>query len=213
MQWPHRQPIEVPKEIRTERLVLRPQRKADAAAIFAAIDESRHHLSQWLVWVPEVQSVEDMVPSCETAEFDWARGADFRVAITDAETGAYLGHCGLHYPDWGVRAFEIGYWLRESAVGHGYMTEAVGGLTRYAFETLRARRVEIRCDPNNVRSRRVAERNGYVLEGRLRNARLTPDEHLRDTLVYGMIEGDFASHAWAESIANTCPVLSQETGQ
>jgi RimJ/RimL family protein N-acetyltransferase len=154
-----------------------------------------------------------MVPSCETAEFDWARGADSRVAILSAETGAYLGHCGLHYPDWDVRSFEIGYWLRESASGHGYMTEAIGGLTRYAFEKLRARRIEIRCDPNNLRSAAVAERNGYTLEGRLRNARLTPEGTLRDTLVYGMTEGDFASRAWAESIADTCPVLSQETGQ
>lgn len=213
MHLPHRKPIEVPREIRTERLVLRPQRKGDAATIFAAIAESRHHLSQWLAWVPEVQSAHDMIPSCETAEFDWARGADFRVAIIDASNGRYLGHCGLHYPNWDVRSFEIGYWLRESAIGQGFMTEAVGGLTAYAFETLKARRVEIHCDPNNFRSSRVAERNGYTLEGRLRNARLTPDGNLRDTLVYGMTEGDWAAHLWADSIANTCPVLSQETGQ
>lgn len=207
-----RTPIDVPEAIRTERLLLRPLKKEDAALVFAAIDESRAHLGRWLAWIPDIRRARDIVPMCETAEFDWARGADFRVAIFTAGGTAYLGHCGLHYPDWDVRAFEIGYWLRESAGGHGYMSEAVGGLTRYAFEQLHARRLEIRCDPTNIRSRRVAERNGYTQEGRLRNARLNPEGNLRDTLVYGMTEGDFAARAWASSIEDTCPVLSQEIG-
>ena len=177
--------------IRTERLLLRPLRAADAPLCFEAIEESRAHLGQWLAWIPNVRRVADLAYSYESGEFDWAHGIDFRVAIFSADGRRYLGHCGLHYPDWEVRSFEIGYWLRVSATGHGYMREAVGGLTRFAFEELKARRVEIRCDPNNVPSSRVAEMNGYRLEGRLRNARLTPAGDLRDTLVYGMTDGDF----------------------
>jgi len=181
----------VPKTVCTERLLLRPLQKSDAWAMFEAIDESREHLGQWLAWPPEIKRAEDLGYSCETTAADWAQGTDFRVAIISGDGKRFLGFCGLHYPDWEVRSLEIGYWMRVSEIGRGYTREAVGGLTRLAFEDLKARRVEIRCDPNNVRSSRVAEANGYLLEGRLRNARLTPAGDLRETLVYGMTDGDY----------------------
>jgi ribosomal-protein-serine acetyltransferase len=186
-----RQPIEVPRAIRTERLLLRPLRKSDARLMFEAIEESRAHLSQWLNWIPEIKRADDLQFSCESAALDWEYGTDFRTAIFTADGKRYLGHCGLHYPNWEVRSFEIGYWLRVSAVGQGIMREAVGGLTTYALEDLKARRVEIHCDPNNARSSGVALANGYLLEGRLRDSRLTPAGKLRDTLIYGMTETDF----------------------
>ena len=67
--------------------------------------------------------------------------------------------------EWSIPKFEIGYWLRTTLIGKGYMTEAVVALTKMAKETLKANRIEIRCDERNVRSRRVAERAGYRLEG------------------------------------------------
>jgi RimJ/RimL family protein N-acetyltransferase len=61
------------------------------------------------------------------------------------------------------------------------MTEAVRAITSIAFDALGARRVEIRCDPSNLKSARVAERAGFTLEGTLHNNELgtdgTPPEH------------------------------------
>ncbi|WP_256205508.1 GNAT family N-acetyltransferase, partial [Calditerricola satsumensis] len=37
-----------------------------------------------------------------------------------------------------LRVFEIGYWLRRTARGHGYAAETVQVLTRFAFEELKA---------------------------------------------------------------------------
>jgi RimJ/RimL family protein N-acetyltransferase len=90
--------------------------------------------------------------------------------------------------DWSVPRFEIGYWVRRCFVGQGYITEAVRGVTRFAFETLGARRVEIRCDARNERSRRVAERSGFELEATLRNHAVAVDGELRDTLIYARLE-------------------------
>jgi RimJ/RimL family protein N-acetyltransferase len=60
-------------------------------------------------------------------------------------------------------------------------------LTDFAFRGLDANRVSIHCDPRNERSRRVAERCGYELEGRLRNAARTPSGTLRDTLIFSRV--------------------------
>jgi RimJ/RimL family protein N-acetyltransferase len=106
-----------------------------------------------------------------------------------------VGATGLHRMDWSVPRFEIGYWIRRSFEGKGYVSEAVRALTRLAFEALGAERVEIHCGHRNLHSQRVAERCGFVLEGRLRNHRREATGELRDTLVYALLPSDPAAAA------------------
>ena len=74
-----------------------------------------------------------------------------------------------------MRKFEIGYWLDSRLCGQGYMTEAVQGITAFAFTELLARRVEIRCDALNEKSQAIPMRLGYWHEGTLRNDGLSAD--------------------------------------
>jgi RimJ/RimL family protein N-acetyltransferase len=98
--------------------------------------------------------------------------------------GMFVGGSGLHRIDWTVPKFEIGYWVRTSLQGQGYITEAVNGITDFAFTVLHARRIEIRCDARNTRSAAVAERAGYTLEARFHHDCRGVDGDLRDTLIY-----------------------------
>jgi RimJ/RimL family protein N-acetyltransferase len=70
------------------------------------------------------------------------------------------------------------------------MTEAVSLWVKFAFETLKANRIEIRCDARNERSAAVARRLGFVLEGQLRNHMLAPDGTLRTSLIFSRIPED-----------------------
>ena len=80
---------------------------------------------------------------------------------------------------------ELGYWLRKSKQNQGIMTEAVHALTRYAFFELKVKRLEIRCDVLNDRSKKIPERLGYHLESQLKWARInTETNQLSDTVVY-----------------------------
>jgi RimJ/RimL family protein N-acetyltransferase len=74
-----------------------------------------------------------------------------------------------------------------TAIGHGYATESTRLLANFALSCLHARRVTLRCDARNDASRRVAERAGFILEGRLRNVSMAPDGTVRDDLVFAMI--------------------------
>jgi RimJ/RimL family protein N-acetyltransferase len=109
---------------------------------------------------------------------------DFAILLWDRETEQFVGGSGLHPRDWNVPSFEIGYWVRSSYEGKGYITETVEALTRAAFEHLRAERIIIRCDARNLRSARVAERAGYTLEATMRRDARAPDGSLRDTLQF-----------------------------
>ena len=102
-------------------------------------------------------------------------------------TETLVGSSGLHRIDWAVPKFEIGYWCRTGMTGRGYVTEAVRGIAAFAFDVLGAQRVEIRCDPLNRPSARVAELAGFNLEGELRNDARGTDGTLRNTLVFSAV--------------------------
>lgn len=184
----------IPDRIETERLVLRPVREADAEAVIEAIDESRADLTEWMAWAPYMRTVDDAREFCRRVERAWdeSDGDDFMIGMFLRESGRFLGGTGFHRANWTVPSIDIGYWMRTSEVGKGYVREAVAGLTRVGFGQLGMRRMVITCASTNDRSRRVAEAVGYQHEATLRNHDRMPDGSLRDTLVYSLIDSDDA---------------------
>ncbi|MBA3450304.1 MAG: GNAT family N-acetyltransferase [Chloroflexia bacterium] len=183
--------VTIPDELCGERIVLRPYRASDAKNVFTAVDESRDHLRPWVGWVDDMATVADCEDYCIRCAAKWLLRSDLSVGIFDIQNGLYLGGTGLHNPDWELRSFEIGYWIRTGAAGSGYVTEAVGLLVDLAFNELRARRVELNCDPANDASRRVAERAGFVPEGTLRNSVQARDGSASDWLMFSLIPDDW----------------------
>ncbi len=187
---PYRTLLPLFEELRGESVVVRPYRESDAQALFEAIAESRDHLRPWLPFADEHQTVDESRHWIIQQLANWILRDDLVLSIWEQATGRYLGGTGLHPHDWEIGYFEIGYWIRVSAEGHGYITESVRLLTDYAFDNLKANRIEIRCDELNVRSASIPKRLGYVLEGRLRNDVATTDGRLRTTLVFTLIPED-----------------------
>jgi RimJ/RimL family protein N-acetyltransferase len=174
-------------ELRGERVLLRPYRLDDAAEAQAAIAESREQIRRFEDFADEFQTVEEMADRIVRRQSRWLLRDELSMGIWHAHTGRYLGGLGMRpTPEggWAVPAFALGYWIRSSEEGNGYMTEAVRLITAYAFDELAARRVEIRCDARNMRSARVARRCGFELEGRLRNIARGPDGTVVDELVF-----------------------------
>ena len=179
------------EELRGPQVVVRPYRLEDAEPLFAAVEESRQHIWPWLPWGDQHQSVEDSRDFILRSQAHWLTREDMTVGIFAANDGRYLGGSGLHPRGWDVPAFEIGYWARASAEGHGYIAETVRLLTDFAFASLGAQRVMIRCDARNARSAAVPERLGFVREARLRNeVRTHTDGKLRDTLIFSLTPDD-----------------------
>ncbi|MDN3920880.1 GNAT family N-acetyltransferase [Roseateles violae] len=181
--------IEVPEAIETERLLLAAPRAGIGPALAAAIGESVAELRPWMPWAQQAPSIEDSeaVARRQLADFVLRKDLCFQIYDRAAAGRRLLGGTGLHRMDWEVRRFEIGYWIRSSAQGQGYVSEAVQAMAAMAFERLRARRVEIRCDDVNLRSRAVAERCGFELEGILRSDGLNPAGEPRNTCVYARL--------------------------
>jgi RimJ/RimL family protein N-acetyltransferase len=179
--------LDLPSSIETPRLLLRPPRRGDGAALLEAINGSLPELRRFLAslpWVASEQTLESAEVFCRTGEANFLARKDLPFLVFNRQTGQLVAATGLHRTVWQTPKTEIGYWCRTSASGQGFVTEAVAAVTDYAFEHVKAVRVELITDEENVRSRRVAERAGFVLEGVLKSERRAPDGSLRNTCVY-----------------------------
>ena len=186
--------IDVPERIETERLVLRVPRAGDGATVNAAVAASIAELGPWLPWAGTLPSVEESEVHCRRQLGKFILREDFVLLMFERDAGgggegALVGGTGLHRIDWALRRFEIGYWRRSGCEGRGYVTEAVRAVARMAFDSLAARRVEIRMDDRNERSWKVAERAGFTLEALLRFDATTPQGEPRSTRVYARVRG------------------------
>lgn len=180
--------------LHTQRLILRPYLLNDAQARWEAIEESREHLRRF---EPEQASSCRSLSECQVwivqANARWLLRERFAIGIWSQMNSQYLGGIGLRpcEPDgWNVPAFALGYWVRASAQGCGYITEAVRRIVDYCFEHLLAQRIEIRCDAANERSAAVAMRLGFQLEGRLRRVERLSDGRLVDELIFARIQDE-----------------------
>lgn len=182
--------IDLPDSLEGPRVLLRPYRAGDGLAMFEAVDESRDHLSPWLPWVSGHGSPTDSEATARRCLAQWITREDLTMGMWDRASGRYLGGTGLHRMNWETPSFEIGYWIRKSAEGQGYVTEAVRVLRDFCFDELHAVRLHIRCQRSNVRSAAVPPRVGFELEGVLRNAMKGADGQPVDHLLFSMIPTD-----------------------
>lgn len=179
--------MDFPDEIETARLIIRKPLPGDGKAVYQAMQASMSELKPWMPWAHRDQTEEDVEVNIRTAYAKFLSREDLRLHIFNKDTGEFIGASGLHRMKWEIPKFEIGYWIDTRQSGKGYITEAAEGIMNFAFNSLHAKRVEIRCDARNAKSRAVPERLGFTLEGILKNDDLSADgKEVRDTCIYAI---------------------------
>jgi RimJ/RimL family protein N-acetyltransferase len=78
--------------------------------------------------------------------------------------GRVIGDCGMHSAEGPSSDVEIGYGLAAPQRGRGYGTEAVRLLSDWLLDQPSVRAIVAEVDPDNVPSRRVLEKAGFVQE-------------------------------------------------
>lgn len=145
-------------------------------------------LERYLRWVNDPQSTRFLeIGASESSMADLREylstfeGRDDRylLAISDRASGAYLGNITLQSIDARNGTGEIGILIGEpEARGRGIGTEAIGLVTSWAFGELGLHRVHAGVVDGNDASLRAFLRNGFEVEGRLREAFLLDGEYL-----------------------------------
>jgi RimJ/RimL family protein N-acetyltransferase len=147
--------------LETERLTLRHLTPDDVAAVFAVIGDP-----ETMKYYPQKKFTREDAVRWVTKSQERYRSDGFGLfAVALKADGEVIGNCGVVRQEIeGESLLEVGYHFHRDYWGHGYATEAAAGCMTYAFGKLEAEKVVSLILPENLPSRRVAERNGMTIE-------------------------------------------------
>lgn len=148
----------------TERLFLRELEQADFAALCRTLQDER------AMYAYEHAFSDEETQAWFANQQRRYREEGFGLwGVVRKADGQFLGQCGLTLQPLGdgTRGIEVGYLFERTYWHNGYATEAAIACKEYAFCTLHADTVYSIIRENNLPSRRVAERNGMHVCGRL----------------------------------------------
>ena len=182
--------IDVPLPIRTPRLLIRSKQVGDGAITLAAVAETWDELHKWMRWAEnrEAFTAESMESRNRHVMASFILREGIELIGVEAATGTAVIWCGLHDIDWEGRQCDTGYWVRKSAQGQGFATEATNALVRYAFGAFGMRRIGLTHSGGNEASRRIAERLGFSFEGIQRGANILPGGECADRFCYARLD-------------------------
>ncbi len=173
-------------EIHTQRLILREFNPTDLEAVHEYASDPI--VVRYMPFGPNtLEDSKNFLDRAITKQGKDPR-TDLDIAIMLKSSNRLIGGCRLNK----VSKIEghIGYILNRKHWGNGYATEAAKALTRYGFNELDLHRVYATCDPENVASRRVLEKVGMTLEGRLRENVICHGEY-RDSLLLAILRQEW----------------------
>jgi ribosomal-protein-alanine N-acetyltransferase len=151
-------------QLETERLILRSFRNGDAdvmAQLFANPDFMRFSLGVFTERKQTIAFIKKVIG------WDHA-GIPSQFAVTPREEDTIIGYCGFFsHPEHGIDDIEIGYRLHPGIWNRGLITEAARAVRDHGFRDWRLSRVISLIHPENIPSRRVAEKNGMNIENKI----------------------------------------------
>ncbi len=169
-------------QLQTSRLVLRPLRSGDAAALFAIMSdaEAMRFWDRPALARPALAAeiVDSQLAAMEDGGFlYWTvwRGDDA------------IGSIDLSNIDSAHGRAQTGFLFRRDQWGAGYAREALGAVLGYGFAARRLARIEARIQTGNDRAARLLTSLGFAREGVLRGHVLR-DGIRRDCAIFGLLQ-------------------------
>lgn len=184
--------IDLPEEIKTSHLKLVMPRAGYGATLHAALMDGYEDYVKWLGWPATPPSVEQAEADCRTHHADFILRNFIRYLILETESGDIVGRCALpsFQANWAIPQFGISYFIRKSARGKGYATEAAYALACLSFDVLKARKVEIHTDVENTASAEVPKKLGFELEYTQKGGWPRPDNALATLQTFSCFSKD-----------------------
>lgn len=165
----------LPPEVGTERCVLRPWHRSDAAALKPILDVNYAHLAPWIpARIATSAAIDTLEARLDGFQSAFEANTEWRYAMLLKADNALLGEISIfprsssqRVPFSESSCVEIGYWMRSDTTGRGLVTECVRAVMEVLFAIPRFDHIEIRCDARNLPSTAIPKRLGYTLSATL----------------------------------------------
>jgi len=156
---------------------------------FKLVNTNRELFRTWLIWVDDVQCVEDENAFIKTCLERYANGSLVNCMIFYKKQ--LVGNIELTFKeDYGVQKGELGYWLASEFHGKGIMHRAAKKMMKIGFEAYEVDKINLRCAIQNERSCNVAEKLGMRHEGR-HHSEIKINDVVMDIDLYSMLKSDY----------------------
>ena len=144
--------------ITTERLEIRPVEKGDSEAIHRYAGDPSINM---MMFLPN-ETIEETKEFVEFAVSEWSKDEPEDMEFVVLLNGDIIGGVNLEKCE-ADRTYEIGWIIRKDMRGKGYAVEAAKALKDYAFEVLKAEKIQAHCDSRNQASEKVMKKLGMTL--------------------------------------------------
>ncbi len=168
--------------LESKRLILRPIQLKDSEAV---IKLATKDAAKYFGAIPFPCKIENAKK--------WIRSTFYRknsveFAITLKDTNNFIGYIEVSGINAKSKVGCISYWTGKKYWGKGFMAEASSLVLNYVFKSLELKRIYAQVNGGNIASRKLLEKLGFKLEGKLRNHifnRFTKE--IEDKLFYGLL--------------------------
>lgn len=157
-----------------------------AQLIFDTIDRDRDYLEQWLPFVEFTRQPADTEAFISEVTSKGNKKDNIYCIWYKEE---FAGLIGFKDTDWVNRKTELGYWLAKNMQGKGIISMCVEKLQKYAFQSLKLNRIQIKVAEENTKSEKIPIRLGYTFEGTERDGELHNDNYL-NLKIYSLLRSD-----------------------
>lgn len=188
--------LNLPEEILTPRLILRPYKEGDGNEYYQLLNSNRKHLEHAVDELKKFANEEDAEIFTRNLMVDWIGRKRFVLSILDNANENFIGQIWIEPIEWKNRIFEIGYFINKNSEGKGMVTESVQYSIKFMFDYLDATKVEIHTDLTNTKSQAVAERCNFKKEAQIRNRVSLNNGETTDRLYYGLLREEFTSETY-----------------
>lgn len=118
------------------------------------------------------------------------RGDGVYFAIARKDTNQLIGSIGLTSLNKYHNRIEISYDLAKQYWRQGITSKAIQAVSKYAFEMMNVNRVEAFTSVDNIASEKLLIKNGYTLEGTLRQHRYHKGNYV-NAYVFSLLRSEF----------------------
>lgn len=170
----------------TERLRMRRVMEADKPVIFKGLSDPE--ITQYLTI--HFNSLDEIQSQLDFYENHWRKQTGIFWGIELKETKLLTGVIGIYDINSAHRKAEIGYWLLKENWGSGIITEAARLVLKYAFEELDLNRIYAYVEKQNVGSKVLLKKLGFLFEGTMREYEINRQGRFIDLMIYSKLQSD-----------------------
>jgi len=162
--------------------------ETQSESFFNLIDDNRFRLEDFFAGtVSKTKTLEDTLGYCEVIQQKILDKSYFPYMILDTKTKVFAGLVDVKNIDWNVPKAELGAFIDARYESDGIITKATNLVVNHLVNEYKFIKLLCRANSRNKSSIAVILKNGFELEGTIRNDYRTTKGEIVDLNYYGRV--------------------------